>query len=264
MRSASPRSRSGRRSRRACRGRSRATASRWHWRSSPATSAARLLPLGVGTSGVSADSKLRDLIVATGGSLFERGLTHGSTGNISVRLDDGGWLMTPTGSSLGTLDPTRLSRLDRHGRADCRRRADQGSLPAHDDVRAAAARRRRCTSAFDAFGCGELHSWRRPRRLPAADHRLLCDARRHAADGAVLSAGRRGIGRCGRQARRPSPRGAARQPRPGGRRLAPCPPRPTPSRSSRRRRSCSCMLRNERLRPLTAGQVADIRKRFPN
>ena len=47
--------------------------------------------------------------------MFDRGLTFGSTGNISVRLDDG-WLMTPTGSSLGNLDPDRISRLDSEGR----------------------------------------------------------------------------------------------------------------------------------------------------
>lgn len=62
------------------------------------------------------EAKLRDDIAAVGKSLFERGLTHGSTGNISVRLpDDGGWLMTPTGSSLGTLDPARISKLDNKG-----------------------------------------------------------------------------------------------------------------------------------------------------
>ncbi len=61
-------------------------------------------------------AKIRDEIVAVGASLFSRGLTHGSTGNISVRLPDGGWLMTPTGSSLGTLDPARLSWLDAGGR----------------------------------------------------------------------------------------------------------------------------------------------------
>ena len=65
---------------------------------------------------MSADARLREQIVATGASLFNRGLTHGSTGNISVALADGGWLMTPTGSSLGTLDPARLSRLDATGR----------------------------------------------------------------------------------------------------------------------------------------------------
>ncbi len=47
-------------------------------------------------------------------SLFERGLTFGASGNISVRLDDG-WLMTPTGVSMGDLDPARLSRLDGSG-----------------------------------------------------------------------------------------------------------------------------------------------------
>jgi ribulose-5-phosphate 4-epimerase/fuculose-1-phosphate aldolase len=65
---------------------------------------------------VSADATTREAICTCGASLFNRGLTHGSTGNISVRLEDGGWLMTPTGSSLGTLDPARLSRLDAGGR----------------------------------------------------------------------------------------------------------------------------------------------------
>ena len=47
--------------------------------------------------------------------MFERRLTFGSSGNISVRIDDG-WLMTPTGSSLGRLDPARLSKLDESGK----------------------------------------------------------------------------------------------------------------------------------------------------
>jgi ribulose-5-phosphate 4-epimerase/fuculose-1-phosphate aldolase len=64
---------------------------------------------------VSTESKLRDLVCVTGASLFNRGLTHGSTGNISVRLPNGGWLMTPTGSSLGALDPAKLSRLNTSG-----------------------------------------------------------------------------------------------------------------------------------------------------
>lgn len=60
------------------------------------------------------ESEARLLIVETGRSMFERRLTFGSSGNISVKLDDG-WLMTPTGSSLGRLDPSRLSRLDEDG-----------------------------------------------------------------------------------------------------------------------------------------------------
>ena len=56
----------------------------------------------------------REAICRIAKSMFERGLTHGSTGNISARLDDG-WLLTPTGSSLATLDPARLSKLDWNG-----------------------------------------------------------------------------------------------------------------------------------------------------
>jgi ribulose-5-phosphate 4-epimerase/fuculose-1-phosphate aldolase len=60
------------------------------------------------------ETKLREDIVRFAQSLFARGLTSGSSGNISVRVDDG-WLMTPTGSSLGTLDPAQLSKLDLQG-----------------------------------------------------------------------------------------------------------------------------------------------------
>ncbi|MBZ8135139.1 3-oxo-tetronate 4-phosphate decarboxylase [Afifella sp. IM 167] len=62
------------------------------------------------------EAALRERICLAGASLFKRGLTFGSTGNISVMLDDGGWLLTPTNSSLGELDPARLSRLDKDGR----------------------------------------------------------------------------------------------------------------------------------------------------
>jgi len=61
------------------------------------------------------ESKLRDQICELGRSIFDRGLTHGSTGNISARCADG-WLLTPTGSSLGRLDPSRLSKLDWDGK----------------------------------------------------------------------------------------------------------------------------------------------------
>ena len=67
------------------------------------------------------ESQARELIAVIGRSMFERRLTFGSSGNISMRIDDG-WLMTPTGSSLGRLDPARLSKLD-----------DQGKLIGGDD-----------------------------------------------------------------------------------------------------------------------------------
>lgn len=60
------------------------------------------------------ETQLREAICRFGQSMFERGLTFGSAGNISARLEDG-WLMTPTNVSLGRLDPARLSRLDAAG-----------------------------------------------------------------------------------------------------------------------------------------------------
>jgi ribulose-5-phosphate 4-epimerase/fuculose-1-phosphate aldolase len=58
------------------------------------------------------EARLREAVCALAKSLFDRGLTHGSTGNISARLPDGRTLVTPTGSSFGRLDPARLSLLD--------------------------------------------------------------------------------------------------------------------------------------------------------
>jgi len=52
------------------------------------------------------DAALRDALCRLGRSLYDRGLTHGSTGNLSVRTERG-FLMTPTGASLGALDPAR-------------------------------------------------------------------------------------------------------------------------------------------------------------
>jgi 3-dehydro-4-phosphotetronate decarboxylase len=60
------------------------------------------------------EAKLREEICRLGASIYERGLTHGSTGNVSAKCDDG-WLLTPTGSNLGRLDPVRLSKLDWKG-----------------------------------------------------------------------------------------------------------------------------------------------------
>jgi ribulose-5-phosphate 4-epimerase/fuculose-1-phosphate aldolase len=61
------------------------------------------------------ESKLREQICDLGRSIYDRGLTHGSTGNISAKCEDG-WLLTPTGSNLGRLDPARLSKLDWNGK----------------------------------------------------------------------------------------------------------------------------------------------------
>jgi ribulose-5-phosphate 4-epimerase/fuculose-1-phosphate aldolase len=63
---------------------------------------------------MSAEKILRERIVEIGQSLYRRGLSPGSSGNISVRLEDG-WLLTPTNSCLGELDPAGLSKLDWNG-----------------------------------------------------------------------------------------------------------------------------------------------------
>jgi 3-dehydro-4-phosphotetronate decarboxylase len=63
---------------------------------------------------MSDESKVREQIAAVGRSLYGRGLSPGSSGNISVRLADG-WLLTPTNSCLGELDPSSLSKLDWNG-----------------------------------------------------------------------------------------------------------------------------------------------------
>jgi len=64
---------------------------------------------------VSTDIELRHAICDWGRSIFERGLTSGSSGNISVRTGTG-YIITPTNSCLGRLDPMRLSTLDATGR----------------------------------------------------------------------------------------------------------------------------------------------------
>jgi 3-dehydro-4-phosphotetronate decarboxylase len=89
------------------------------------------------------ENQTRDLLVELAASLFARGFSVGSAGNISARLPDGGYLITPTNSSFGRLDPRRLSRLDadfRHvdgdqpskevvmHRAFYRARADSGAV----------------------------------------------------------------------------------------------------------------------------------------
>ncbi len=61
------------------------------------------------------ESRSREAVCQVGASIFERGLTAGSSGNVSVRLEDG-WLITPTNASLGRLAPERLSKLNADGR----------------------------------------------------------------------------------------------------------------------------------------------------
>jgi ribulose-5-phosphate 4-epimerase/fuculose-1-phosphate aldolase len=61
------------------------------------------------------EARIREEICTTGASLYQRGYTVGSAGNISARLDDG-WLITPTDACLGRLDPAELAKVDAQGR----------------------------------------------------------------------------------------------------------------------------------------------------
>ena len=64
---------------------------------------------------MTSEAILREQICLLAKSMFDRGLTGGNTGNISARTEDGGLLVSPTGTSFGRLDPSRLSRFDAQG-----------------------------------------------------------------------------------------------------------------------------------------------------
>jgi ribulose-5-phosphate 4-epimerase/fuculose-1-phosphate aldolase len=57
----------------------------------------------------------REYICRVGKSLFDRGYAHATAGNISMRLPDGGFLITPTDACLGFLDPAALAHVDARG-----------------------------------------------------------------------------------------------------------------------------------------------------
>ncbi|MBJ3785842.1 3-oxo-tetronate 4-phosphate decarboxylase [Devosia sediminis] len=64
---------------------------------------------------MSEEAQHRDEIVRFGAVLYGKNLAHGSAGNLSVRLDDGSILVTPTNSSLGFLDAERISKVSADG-----------------------------------------------------------------------------------------------------------------------------------------------------
>ena len=61
------------------------------------------------------ENKLREQICTFAASMFDRGITHGSTGNISVRLDNDDILVTPSGSSFGRLEPNEIVKVTKSG-----------------------------------------------------------------------------------------------------------------------------------------------------
>ena len=93
------------------------------------------------------EGAIREEIVRWGKSLFERGLTSGSSGNISVRTPDG-YLAAPTNSCLEFLEPDRLSKLDAEGR-HIPALAYEGTASAFWLLSVAVDRWRRCALAFN-------------------------------------------------------------------------------------------------------------------
>ena len=71
------------------------------------------------------EAQARDEICRVGRSLFERGYVHSTAGNISVRLDSGGFLITPTDSCLGFLEPADLAHVGRDGKQIAGQRASK-------------------------------------------------------------------------------------------------------------------------------------------
>lgn len=63
---------------------------------------------------MSVEARLREEICTVGASLYARGYTVGSAGNISARLEDG-WLITPTDACLGRLDPAAIAKVGLEG-----------------------------------------------------------------------------------------------------------------------------------------------------
>jgi len=61
------------------------------------------------------ETQAREDMARMAASLFRRGFSVGSAGNISMAVEDG-LLITPTNSSLGTLDPARIAKIARDGR----------------------------------------------------------------------------------------------------------------------------------------------------
>jgi len=102
------------------------------------------------TESMTAENQAREEICRVGRSLFERGYVHATAGNISVRLDDGGFLITPTDACLGFLDPARLARLDAQGRQTGGDRASK-TIALHTRIYAAAR-------SFDANTACVIHT----------------------------------------------------------------------------------------------------------
>jgi L-fuculose-phosphate aldolase len=68
------------------------------------------------------DKKLREALIAVCRELVQRGLAHGTAGNVSVRRDERHFFVTPTGLGYDGLEPDDIPLMDLDGRWFGRRR----------------------------------------------------------------------------------------------------------------------------------------------
>lgn len=61
------------------------------------------------------EQNLREALAKAGQLFAARGMAPGTSGNMSARLPSGGFLVTPTGGSLGDLNSEKISLLDQNG-----------------------------------------------------------------------------------------------------------------------------------------------------
>ena len=101
------------------------------------------------------ETQAREEICRVGRSLFERGYVHATAGNVSVRLDDGAFLITPTDACLGFLDPARLAKVDAQGRQVAGDRASK-TLALHRRIYDAAGGDTRCVIHTHSTHCVAL------------------------------------------------------------------------------------------------------------
>ena len=100
----------------------------------------------------------RQEICRVGKSLFDRGYVHATAGNISVRLDDGHFLITPTDACLGFLAADDIAKVDASGQPLSGARASK-TLALHLRIYAAdqaAGRRSRCVIHTHSTHCVAL------------------------------------------------------------------------------------------------------------
>jgi len=77
------------------------------------------------------DSRARAEIVRYGRLLWDRRLVAGSSGNLSLRLDDGDILVTPSGISLRDIADAQIVRVDPSGTPRDPRQHPTTELPLH-------------------------------------------------------------------------------------------------------------------------------------